>query len=198
MARKQQTKDIVDLWNQTQPDLINKHMRNNWTDNKIAQRIINGIDIDTTEYQYLDKMSDNRDVSELLEDLIGGWIAEDLIASETNATHNGSDAERKIAESLSDITTDPDLIIDGDKVEVVTDYHSNWVNSGSIEFRSNKWKKMNDNTYIFGFDVSNGQYFQLKKSKLKENNVKYIAEYKPYGGRPVFSIDISSISFSEF
>lgn len=194
MGASKKTQDVVQLWNQTQTVEIETHIRKNYAVNNTALNVINGKEIDASEYKHLCYMADYRSIEELLEETVRAWIIEDIVLTKLDdAELNGSDAKRVFASSTANVTTDPDICADGENVEVVADYGGYWIKNKSLEMRSNKFENMSNDTIIIGVDVKNKQMFKIKKKNIVD--YQYIDSYGPFGGKSVYSINLENVNF---
>lgn len=157
------------------------------------------------EYSHLQAMSDNRSVKQLIEDTIENWLIEDALFElidkfdEHQVEHNGSDATRSIATSSEQVTTEPDLLINGQEVEVVSDFTGYWLENNRLEMRSHKFDNLNPEDYILGVDVQNEMFFLVQKKQF--NSPQYIETYWPYGGSSVYRVQLQTVDLldlSEF
>ena len=140
---------------------------------------------------------DDRSTFEYNLNLILGWVIEDYIVDNSSGifTLNGSDKEREILCTETKITNMADLwnTISNKPVEVHTEYFArSEKNKGkTIMLRDNKYKNLyKENAEILIINIPTRTYM-LKN--IKDFNALYIPEYKDYGNKPVYSLNLTNI-----
>jgi hypothetical protein len=162
-------------------------------------------DVSSNNQDYLNKLrqiqnsnQDSRSPKQFSKDLILGWLIEDALLellqqNNFQAQLNGGDSDRVIETNLSNVSTDADLKVNGNAVEVVTDYGGWWQSHDEMHIREWKVDNMNNNDYLIGIDLDSQSIFF---SKFKDIDiVQHIESYKPYGGQPVYELDASTVDF---
>lgn len=146
---------------------------------------------------------DKRTVVELAWDLLLGWIIEDCIIEYLqslfwNIVSNGGDKDRIF--SNNKITSDSDFKIAINNktflIEQVTAYSNIWKDKQSIDLRDNKYKKLiKHQSYILCIDLKNEKFYFFY---VPDSSATRIEHFIPYGGKPVYSVDISLYKENDF
>lgn len=164
-------------------------------------------EVSNNDQDYLNKLrqiqnsnQDSRSPKEFSKDLILGWLIEDSLLELLNtgqytAHLNGGDSERVIETSLSEVSTDADLKINNNSVEVLTDYNGWWKDKETLHIRSWKVDNLSDDDYLIGIDFDSQQLFLEQFENVTV--VQYIESHRPYGGQSVYELDMSGINFKD-
>lgn len=178
-----------------------------WNENsELISRILIGETHEEDENYIEEKLGslthkmDNRSAVEYGEELVRGWIIEDLILEEFNSLGipvklSGEDKNR---EFLEQTTSDADLVteVDGEitHIEVVSDYTGFWQRSGDADLRDNKYNKLqeHENTIILGIDFDSNEVFAVDPEEI---NGEYM-EVHPVWHKPAYRLDVSDVAFT--
>lgn len=175
-------------------------------DPQMIERVLNGNptsdDITYLENQLsaLSHKRDSRSAKQYGEELIRGWLIEDILADKLNdggvsVSMSGEDKHR---EFLEETTADADLVatVNGTDthIEVITDYSGFWQRNGDADLRDNKYNQIQNHpqTLILGLDFENDSVFVVNPEEM---NPEYLSSH-PYWNKPAYRFDASNLEFT--
>ena len=144
---------------------------------------------------------DSRSAIQYAEELLRGWVIEDVLRTELASQGlpvelSGEDKER---EFLEETTADADLVLQNDgnttHIEVVSDYTGFWKRTGNADLRDNKFNqiKSHDETLLLGIDFDSNTVFVVDPETVPSD---YMQSH-PYWNKPAYRLDVSATPFVE-
>ena len=142
---------------------------------------------------------DRRTPMEYGKDLVASWLFEDYLM-ENLQKHGisvygaGADKNREVLPN-SKVSSSSDCLVslNGKErlLELMSDYTGYWAKYKRMELRDAKFTKMQDSNSLFlGISTIDQKYLLLDMSE--KFDYKYIPAYFLYGGKPAYSIKLSS------
>lgn len=192
------------------PDLVEKARAYNYPDSSVC--VLNGDELELqTKYPntYRNLLScrhnrDSRTPFEYGQDLVASWLFEDflvenLMNSSLDISGAGADKDREILPHTK-VASSSDCIVSSNGkqrlLELMCDYTGYWTETGKMELRDAKFKRMQDSKSLFlGVSTTNNKYILLDMSG--EFEAKFIPAYFLYGYKPAYSIKLPNSSMKD-
>ena len=159
-------------------------------------------------YNNLLSCDHNRDTRTYLEygqDLVASWLFEDFLVDSLKnhgigISLSGADNNREIL-SASKVSSNSDTTIsyNGHRIqmELMSNYTGYWSQVHKIDLRDKKYTKLKKtNSLLLGVSIVDTKFILLDFRKDIEYHCYQC--YKPYGGKPCYSIDISENDLVQF
>ena len=115
---------------------------------------------------------DNRTPLQYATDLIIGWLSEDIMCTimqnaQLPAQLTGTDQKRNFLAD-TDIDNQPDITINGTKVELLFDYTNHWARTNTLDIRDNKFTHLKNNgTLLLGVAPHNTKALLIDPTNLE-------------------------------
>lgn len=183
------------------PNLVERAKLYNYPDSSVC--ILEG-DIARLEcefpviYNNLCSCRHNRDIRTPMEygqDLVSSWLFEDILMDNLkkagiNLEGVGADKSREVLPNTK-VSASSDCIVSFNGknrlLELMSDYTGYWAKYKKMELRDSKFTKMRESNSLFlGISTTDKKYILLNMSSNLD--VKFIASYFLYGGKPAYSI----------
>lgn len=138
-------------------------------------------------------------------DLTASWLFEDCVlgvlkVNGVNVSYGQDYINRKVFTSRVDkLDTNVTIYVGGKShsLQIRCDHKLAWSKTNIMYLTESKFKKMKKrNALMLGFSTVDGKMIVMDNSCTK--NATYIESYEPYGGRPVWAINISDYAISDF
>lgn len=201
------SKTVLDFFNSHYSGSVSAFVKSkSWKENPdMIERVLNG-ETSEDDIEYLeDKLSalshkrDSRSAQEYGEELIRGWLIEDILADklQSGGVSVSMSGEDKNREFLEETTADADLVatVNGKTthIEVITDYSGFWQRNGDADLRDNKYNQIQNhkNTLILGLDFENDSVFVVNPEEM---DPEYLSSH-PYWNKPAYRFDASNLNF---
>lgn len=137
--------------------------------------------------------ADNRTPMEYAKDLVLAWIfeayvMENLKKQGLKVERNGGDKNLLILNQRG-VSIDSDFLVEGRRVELISNYTNYWEKNSCFELRDNKVDHLRDSkSLVIGVSTNYSNYLLIDFSKEIED--EYIASYSPFGNKPAHRIKI--------
>ena len=145
---------------------------------------------------------DRRTPIEYGQDLVASWLFEDsLVQSLSNCglevSLSGADCNREILYNAN-VSSNSDCLITFNgisvQLEIMCDYKGYWERAKRIDLRDGKYQKLcNTRSLFLGVSIPTTSYILLDFGGNVTAN--YIPSHFPYGGKPAYSVPVSSNAF---
>ncbi len=159
-------------------------------------------------YSNLVSCNHNRDKRTYIEygrDLVASWLFEDvLVRSLSNSgiviTLSGADNNREIL-SNTKVSSNSDTTISYNghsiQMELMSDYTGYWSRANKIDLRDDKYLRLKrTNSLFLGVSTVDTKFILLDFRKEIEHT--YFKYYRPYGGKPCYSVKINQSDLHPF
>lgn len=139
--------------------------------------------------------ADERTPMEYAKDLVLAWIfeayvMENLKKQGLRVYRNGGDKDLTIL-SQRKVNTDSDFLIEGKRVELITNYTNYWERNNCFELRDSKLEHLKSRkSLVLGVSTNYPNYLLIDFGRPIKN-VEYIESYKAFGGKPASRIHIT-------
>ena len=138
--------------------------------------------------------ADKRTPMQYAKDLVMAWlfeayVMENLKNQGLHVYRNGGDKDLTIL-SQKRVNTDSDLLAEGRRVELISNYTSYWKRNGCFELRDSKLSHLQrEKALVIGVSTNYDNYLLIDFSKPIKS--EYIDSYEPFGGKPAQRIYIT-------
>lgn len=139
--------------------------------------------------------ADSRTPMEYAKDLVIAWVFEAYVMENLrnqglSVERNGGDKDLMILDQ-GKVNANSDFIINGKRVELISNYTSYWKRNGCFELRDSKLYHLQDTkSVVIGVSTDYDKYLLIDFSKYIES--EYIDSYEPFGGKPAHRIYIKN------
>ena len=139
--------------------------------------------------------ADERRPMEYAKDLIIAWIfeayvMENLKKQGLRVYRNGGDKDLSIL-SQKKVSTDSDFLVEGRRVELISNYTDYWKRNNCFELRDSKLQHLKDRKSLVLGVSTNYDYYLLINFNNRNVRSDYIESYKPFGGKPAQRVYIT-------
>lgn len=138
--------------------------------------------------------ADMRTPMEYAKDLVLAWVFEAYVMENLkkcglDVKRNGGDKDLMILNQKG-VNTDSDFLVNGKRVELISNYTNYWQRNGCFEMRDSKIYHLEDtNSLVIGVSTNYDKYLLIDFSKYIPS--EYIESYEPFGGKPAHRITIT-------
>ena len=143
--------------------------------------------------------ADKRSPMEYAKDLVIAWlfeayVMENLMRCGLDVRRNGGDKDLLIL-NQNKVNTNSDFIINGRKVELISNYTSYWKRNGCFELRDGKLNHLSrSNSLVIGVSTNYDKYLLIDFTDIYNKDkytIEHIDYYEPFGGKPAYRVYIS-------